>query len=146
MKRIVSFMILALFAVFILGCTHTAYKEEPLSYVSGVQYMLTDISDGNMDKAMGRIYTEKAESQINENLLLCAELLNGREIMRCDCYDYERSGNRSDISTIYTETTYYRIYLTEDYSSDPDFYVKATGILDANGDGIVSFEIYSEIP
>ena len=81
-----------------------------------------------------------------ECLLVCAELLDGREIKRCDCYDYERTGSRSDASTGYSETTYYKIYMTENYSGDPDYYAKAVGVLDENGDGIISFEMHSECP
>lgn len=146
MKRLIALILVTVFFPLLTGCTNTIIKEEPLSYISGVQNMLLDISTGKMDEAMGRIYVDMAVPELEENLEICAELLDGREIKRCDCYDYERTGDRSDSSTIYTETTYYRIYLTEDYSGEPDFYAKAIGISDGKGDGIISFEIYSEYP
>lgn len=149
MKKFVALILLILLGVVMIGGANTvynAYKEEPLAYIAGVQYMLMDISSGNMEMAMGRCYQGMADPTLEENLQTCAELLAGREIKRCDCYDYARTGNRSDTNTVYTETTYYKIYLTEDYYGEPDLYAKALGISDGEGDGIISFEIYDACP
>lgn len=149
MKKFVALMLVALLGVLIIGGANTVYntyKEDPLAYIAGVRDILADIASGNMEMALCRCYKGMADPKLEENLQACAELLAGREIKRCDCYDYARTGNRSDANTVYTETTYYKIYLTEDYYGEPDLYAKAVGISDGEGDGIISFEVYTTCP
>ena len=145
MKKFIT-LVLALICVLGLGGCVNQNKEQPLRFLSGTQKMVKDISNGNLDEVWGNVYHPMAEPNLQEKLEYYVELLNGREIKRCDCYDYERTGDPTVDDSTYTEITYYKIYLTEDYSGEPDFYAKAVGIKDSNGEGTISLEIYEEAP
>lgn len=145
MKKLISLILTFACLLSRAACTHRN-KEQPLSYWEGAQKIVESIAEGDLESAWYPVYTAMAESELEKKFELYAEMFNGHEVKRCDCYDYEKTGDRSVENELYAETTYYKIYLTENYSDDPDYYVKAIGISDRNGDGIISLEILKDCP
>lgn len=140
MKKFLSFVLIFVCLFAMISC-HQTKKAQPLSYLVSAQNMIESIAAGDLEKAWNPVYAAKADSGLDQKFVLYAEMFNNRTVTRCDCYDYERTGDRTASNEVYTETTYYKIYLTEDYNSEPDFYAKVVGISDGNGDGIISLEI-----
>ena len=145
MKRFILFVLALACLLSMTGCRQ-AEKKHPLSYLVGAQNMIERIAAGDLENAWNPVYKAQADPELGEKFERYEEMFHGRTVIRCDCYDYERTGDRSVTDELYTETTYYKIYLTEDYQGEPDFYAKVVGILDGNGDGIISLEISEDCP
>jgi len=145
MKKMIALVLMLICVIALVGCANQK-KEQPLVSLMPTQKMIEDIAAGNLEKAWYPVYNRMADPELKENLELYAEMFAGREVKRCDCYDYERTGERSTEGSDYTEITYYKIYLTEDYYEEPDYYAKAVHITDGEGTGTISLEIYEEAP
>ena len=145
MKKMIALVLVSICVIALVGCAKQQ-KEQPLVSLMPTQKMIEDIAAGNLEKAWYPVYNRMADPELKENLELYAQMFAGREVKRCDCYDYERTGERSPEGSDYTEITYYKIYLTEDYYGEPDYYAKAVHITDGEGTGTISLEIYEEDP
>ena len=145
MKKFVLFVLVFVCLLSMTGCLQTK-QEQPLSYLVSAQNMIECIAAGDIENAWNPVYKAKADSELGKKFEIYAEMFNGRAVTRCDCYDYERTGDGSAASELYTESTYYKIYLSEDYNDEPDFYAKVVGISDGNGDGIISLEMSEDCP
>lgn len=142
MKRLVICLFACVLVVSITaGCGST---NETLRGMVSAQEMIQDIALGNLDDAWNPVYAPMADENLKDNMEKYAELFDGREVKRCDCVDYEVVEHSGKRGGNYTETTYYNIYLTEDYLGEPDLYAKAVCIRDDNGEGIISLEISTE--
>ena len=145
MKKWIIFLSVVVCLLSMAGCLN-AEKEQPLSYLVGAQNMIASIAVGDLDNAWNPVYQAQADPELVANFEAYAEMFHGRAVTRCDCYDYKRTGDRSVSDEIYEEILYFKIYLTDDYKGEPDFYATVVGICDGNGDGIISLEITEDQP
>jgi len=145
MRKFISLLLALVCVLSLVGCVQP-YKEQPLRNLMPVQKMIEDIATGNLEEAWNPVYNRKVDPELKETLEQYAEMFAGREVKRCDCYDFERTGDPTVSGEVYTEILYFKIYLLEDYSGEPDYYAKAVGINDDDGTGVISLEIYEEDP
>ena len=118
-----------------------------IKYYDSARVLVRAIALGNMDEAWNFIYQAQADPKIKENMENYAKLFDGNEVRIFTQYKCEKTGDFESENDVYTETTYYKIYVfAKDSSEEPDYYAKITARKDNNGEGIISLEIYEEAP
>lgn len=136
MKRIA--LLLMLLAVLLAGCQE---KEQPLSALMPVQNMVRHLAIGDVQTALGPVNVEHAEEGIAEKLESYVDMIGGREVLRVDCVDYERSEERA-YGGLGEEITYYEIWLED----EKFLYAVCVDVQGEDYCGIVEFTIYEECP
>ncbi|MBQ8834608.1 MAG: hypothetical protein IJ001_06760 [Oscillospiraceae bacterium] len=113
--------------------------EQPLSALMSVQRMVKHLAIGDVETAMGPVNEEHGEEGIREKLEGYVDLIGGREVLRVDCVDYERTGDIA-YGGLGEEITYYEIWLeNEEY-----LYARCVWVQEEGYCGIVEFEIFEE--
>lgn len=102
--------------------------------------ILEELIVGDIEGSLGPFRGDVRTSELNEKMAGYAELLDGREYLRCECVNYEVVGTRKE--GIYEETTYHKITLKD----DTVLYAICYSLKDENWDGLVSFDLYTECP
>lgn len=136
MKRLI--LVLLVLAILLAGCRE---KEQPLSALMSVQSMVQHLAIGDMETVMGPVNLEHAEEGITEKLEGYVDLIGGREVLRVDCVDYERSEERA-YGGLGEEITYYEIWL----ENGEYLYARCVDVRGEDYCGIVEFTIYEECP
>ena len=118
-----------------------------IKYYDNARMMVRAIALGNVDEAWDCVYQAQADPKIKENMENYAKLFDGNEVRIFTQYKCEKTGDFESENDVYTEATYYKIYVfAKDSSEAPDYYAKIIARKDNNGEGIVSLEIYEEDP
>ena len=118
-----------------------------IKYYDDARAMTRAIALGNMEEAWDFIYQAQADPKLKENMENYVKLFGGNEIKIFSQYECEKTGDFESEDDVYTETTYYKLYVfAKDSSEIPDYYAKITARKDTNGEGIISLEIYEEDP
>lgn len=138
MKRWFAVVVGLLLLAVLGGCVK---KEQPLSATMSVQSMVEHLAIGDVETALDPVNLEKAEEGIREKLEGYVDLLGGREVLRVDCVDYERSEERA-LGGLGEEITYYEIWL----ENGEYLYAKCVDVQGEDYCGIVEFTIFEECP
>lgn len=118
-----------------------------IKYYDDARMMVRAIALGNIDEAWSFVYQAQADSKIKEYMENYVKLFDGNEVRIFSQYKCEKTGDFESENDVYTETTYYKIYVfAEDSTEAPDYYAKITARKDDSGEGIVSLEICEEQP
>ena len=118
-----------------------------VKYYTDASKMVRSIALGNVDEAWDFVYQEQAVPELKKNIENYVKLFAGNEVRIFTQYECEKTGDFESADGVYTETTYYKIYVfSKDSSEEPDYYAKITARKDNSGEGIISLEIYGETP
>ncbi len=139
MKRMVT----CLFAILLAACllAACAEKKQPLRGLTNAKNMIDQLSWGNIIDAWDPVYRDKADPDLEEKLEACQALIGGREVLRCDCYEYTTTGDAAGPGN-YEEITRYKITLEDNTL----LYAQAVCFKDENGEGIISLEVFENDP
>ena len=118
-----------------------------IKYYDDARAMVRAIALGNMDEAWSFVYQAQADPNLKDNLDNYAQFFDNNEVKMFNQYKCEKTGDFESANDVYTETTYYKLYVfVSDSSEEPDYYAKITARKDSNGEGIISLEIFEEYP
>lgn len=141
MKRIFNFMFIAIMVIGIFtGCS----PQPALGSLVSVQGMVDCIAAGDIERAMYPIYSQKADPELKENMQSYSELIGGRDVLRCDCVNYNIEGDAVGPNDYedYEEMLQFEIMLED----ETVLYAESVYIEDGDGIGIITFEMYEECP
>ena len=139
MKRYIYITaILVLIVGIFAGC---AQKDDvQLGSLNAPQQILEELIVGDVEGSLGPFRPDLWTDELRDKMAGYAELLDGREYLRCECMDYEVVGTRKEGN--YEETTYHKITLKD----NTVLYAICYSLKDENSDGLVSFDLYTECP
>ena len=139
MKR---FICIAAVLVLILGMLAGCVQKDDvqLGSLNAPKQILEELIVGDIEGSLGPFRPDLWTDELREKMAGYAELLDGREYLRCECVDYEVVGNRKEGN--YEETTYHKITLKD----NTVLYAICYSLKDENSDGLVSFDLYMECP
>ena len=107
--------------------------------------MVRAIALGNVDEAWNYVYQKQTDPNLKDDIESYATLFDNHEVKSFSQYKCERVGDFESEDGVYTETTYYKVYvLVDDFSAEPDYYAIVTARKDPNGSGIIALEISKE--
>ena len=139
MKRFLCLItVLFLLLSTMAGCR----KEDPvqLSTVMIPKQILKELIVGDVEGSLAPFRGDAITPELKETMAQYAQLIDGREYLRTECLDFEVIGTRKE--GICEETTYHRITLMD----ETILYAICINYKDDNGDGLISFELYTECP
>ena len=139
MKR---YIYIAAILVLILGMLAGCVQKDDvqLGSLNAPKQILEELIVGDIEGSLGPFRPDLWTDELREKMSGYAELLDGREYLRCECVNYEVVGTRKDGN--YEETTYHKITLKD----DTVLYAICYSLKDENSDGLVSFDLYTECP
>ena len=121
--------------------------QRDVKYYDNARAMTRAIALDNTEEAWTFVYQAQADPNTKGKIENYARLFDGNEVRIFTPYKCEKTGAFESENDIYTETTYYKVYvLAKDSSEEPDYYAKVTARKDNSGEGIISLEIYEEAP
>jgi len=138
MKKTMIILIMLLIAVLLIGCTQRQMVQ--LVSLNAPEQIIRELIVGDIEGSLDPFRSDARDEALTEKMTGYAELLDGRDYLRCECLDYEVTGSRQE--GLCEETTYHRITLKD----DTVFYAICECLTDENGDGLVSFSLYTECP
>ena len=139
MKRFICITaILDLILGMFSGCGQK--NDVQLGSLNAPKQILEELIVGDIEGSLGPFRPDLWTDELREKMAGYAELLNGREYLRCECVNYEVVGTRKEGN--YEETTYHKITLKD----DTVLYAICYSLKDENSDGLVSFDLYTECP
>ena len=139
MKRFICITaVLVLTVGMLAGCVQK--DEVQLGSLNAPKQILEELIVGDIEGSLGPFRPDLWTDELREKMAGYAELLDGREYLRCECMDYEVVGTRKEGN--YEETTYHKITLKD----NTVLYAICYSLKDENSDGLVSFDLYTECP
>ena len=140
MKRWVNYTVLIALIIAVTMCT-ACTSEPTLRGLVSSQEMINALSSGDIEEAWNPVYEAGAASDLKDRLGEYSELIDGREISRCDCVNYSVIGDDRGPGN-YEEITQYKVTLND----QTVLYAQATCIRDENGEGIIDLQLFEESP
>ena len=139
MKR---FICITAVPVLILGMLAGCVQKDDvqLGSLNAPKQILEELIVGDIEGSLGPFRPDLWTDELRDKMAGYAELLDGREYLRCECMDYEVVGTRKEGN--YEETTYHKITLKD----NTVLYAICYSLKDENSDGLVSFDLYTECP
>ena len=139
MKRCICITaVLVLILGMLVGCIPK--NDVQLGSLNAPKQILEELIVGDIEGSLGPFQPDLWTDELREKMTGHAELLDGREYLRCECVNYEVVGTRKE--GIYEETTYHKITLKD----NTVLYAICYSLKDENSDGLVSFDLYTECP
>ena len=139
MKRFIGITaVLVLILGMLAGCVQK--DDVQLGSLNAPKQILEELIVGDIEGSLGPFRPDLWTDELRDKMAGYAELLDGREYLRCECMDYEVVGTRKEGN--YEETTYHKITLKD----DTVLYAICYSLKDENSDGLVSFDLYTECP
>lgn len=139
MKRFICITaVLVLIVGMLAGCVQK--DDVQLGSLNAPKQILEELIVGDIEGSLGPFRADLWTDELREKMSGYAELLDGREYLRCECVDYEVVGTRKEGN--YEETTYHKITLKD----ETVLYAICRSLTDENSDGLVSFDLYTECP
>ena len=139
MKRFICITaVLVLILGMLAGCVQK--DDVQLGSLNAPKQILEELIVGDIEGSLGPFRPDLWTDELREKMAGYAELLDGREYLRCECMDYEVVGTRKEGN--YEETTYHKITLKD----NTVLYAICYSLKDENSDGLVSFDLYTECP
>ena len=139
MKRCICITaVLVLMLGMLVGCIPK--NDVQLGSLNAPKQILEELIVGDIEGSLGPFRPDLWTDELREKMTGYAELLDGREYLRCECVNYEVVGTRKDVN--YEETTYHKITLKD----NTVLYAICYSLMDENSDGLVSFDLYTECP
>ena len=139
MKRYIYITaVLVLIAGIFAGCVQT--DDVQLGSLNAPKQILEELIVGDIEGSLGPFRPDLWTDELREKMTGYAELLDGREYLRCECVNYEVIGTRKEGN--YEETTYHKITLKD----ETVLYAICYSLKDEDSDGLVSFDLYTECP
>ena len=139
MKRFICITaVLVLILGMLAGCVQK--DDVQLGSLNAPKQILEELIVGDIEGSLGPFRPDLWTDELREKMAGYAELLDGREYLRCECMDYEVVGTRKEGN--YEETTYHKITLKD----NTVLYAICYSLKDENSDGLVSFDLYIECP
>ena len=139
MKRFICITaVLVLILGMLAGCVQK--DDVQLGSLNAPKQILEELIVGDVEGSLGPFRPDLWTDELREKMAGYAELLDGREYLRCECMDYEVVGTRKEGN--YEETTYHKITLKD----NTVLYAICYSLKDENSDGLVSFDLYTECP
>ena len=139
MKRCIYITaVLVLILGMLAGCMPK--NDVQLGSLNAPKQILEELIVGDIEGSLGPFRPDLWTDELREKMSKYAELLDGREYLRCECVNYEVVGTRKE--GIYEETTYHKIILKD----NTVLYAICYSLKDENSDGLVSFDLYTECP
>lgn len=139
MKRCICIVICLVTILCLMGGCNQK-EDVQLGSLNAPKQILEELIVGDIEGSLGPFRGDLWTDELKEKMAGYAELLDGREYLRCECVDYEVVGTRKE--GIYEETTYHKITLKD----DTVLYAICYSLKDENWDGLVSFDLYTECP
>ena len=139
MKR---YIYIAAILVLILGMLAGCVQKDDvqLGSLNAPKQILEELIVGDIEGSLGPFRPDLWTDELRDKMAGYAELLDGREYLRCECVNYEVVGTRKEGN--YEETTYHKITLID----NTVLYAICYSLKDENSDGLVSFDLYKECP
>lgn len=139
MKKAVPIVIVLFLLVgAIAGCSQK--ENVQLVSLNAPAQILRELIVGDIEGSLGPFRSGARDEALTEKMTEYADLLDGRDYLRCECLDYEVIGSRQE--GLCEETTYHRITLKD----GTILYAICACLTDENGDGLVDFSLYTECP
>ena len=139
MKRFICITaVLVLILGMLAGCVQK--DDVQLGSLNAPKQILEELIVGDIEGSLGPFRPDLWTDELRDKMAGYAELLDGREYLRCECMDYEVVGTRKEGN--YEETTYHKITLKD----NTVLYAICYSLKDENSDGLVSFDLYIECP
>lgn len=139
MKRFICITaVLVLTVGMLAGCVQK--DDVQLGSLNAPKQILEELIVGDIEGSLGPFRPDLWTDELRDKMAGYAELLDGREYLRCECMDYEVVGTRKEGN--YEETTYHKITLKD----NTVLYAICYSLKDENSDGLVSFDLYTECP
>lgn len=139
MKRFICITaVLVLILGMLAGCVQK--DDVQLGSINAPKQILEELIVGDIEGSLGPFRPDLWTDELRDKMAGYAELLDGREYLRCECMDYEVVGTRKEGN--YEETTYHKITLKD----NTVLYAICYSLKDENSDGLVSFDLYTECP
>lgn len=139
MKRFICITaVLVLILGMLAGCVQK--DDVQLGSLNAPKQILEELIVGDIEGSLGPFRPDLWTDELRDKMAGYAELLDGREYLRCECMDYEVVGTRKEGN--YEETTYHKITLKD----NTVLYAICYSLKDENSDGLVSFDLYMECP
>lgn len=139
MKRCIYITaVLVLILGMLAGCVQK--DDVQLGSLNAPKQILEELIVGDIEGSLGPFRGDLWTDELKEKMAEYAELLDGREYLRCECVNYEVVGTRKE--GICEETTYHKIILKD----NTVLYAICYSLKDENSDGLVSFDLYTECP
>lgn len=139
MKRFICITaVLVLILGMLAGCVQK--DDVQLGSLNAPKQILEELIVGDIEGSLGPFRPDLLTDTLREKMAGYAELLDGREYLRCECVNYEVVGTRKEGN--YEETTYHKITLKD----DTVLYAICYSLKDENSDGLVSFDLFTECP
>lgn len=139
MKRFICITaVLVLILGMLAGCVQK--DDVQLGSLNAPKQILEELIVGDIEGSLGPFRPDLWTDELRDKMAGYAELLDGRECLRCECMDYEVVGTRKEGN--YEETTYHKITLKD----NTVLYAICYSLKDENSDGLVSFDLYTECP
>ena len=139
MKRFICITaVLVLILGMLAGCVQM--DDVQLGSLNAPKQILEELIVGDIEGSLGPFRPDLWTDELRDKMAGYAELLDGREYLRCECMDYEVVGTRKEGN--YEETTYHKITLKD----NTVLYAICYSLKDENSDGLVSFDLYTECP
>ena len=139
MKRFICITaVLVLILGMLAGCVQK--DDVQLGSLNAPKQILEELIVGDIEGSLGPFRPDLWTDELRDKMAGYAELLDGREYLRCECMDYEVVGTKKEGN--YEETTYHKITLKD----NTVLYAICYSLKDENSDGLVSFDLYTECP